>query len=238
MVTARPSARVLDVGCGAGATTLAAARALGPEGGATGVDVSEPLLAAARARAEHERVPARFLLADAGTHAFPPAAFDLLISRFGVMFFPDPAAAFANLRRAASAAAELRLLVWRRPDENPFLTAAERAVGSLLPDLPPYRPDAPGMFALADRNRVAAILAAAGWEQVEIRPVEFACAMPERDLLPYLVNLGPVGRALQEADEATRAAAIEAILPAFDRYVEDGAVRFDAACWEISARLG
>lgn len=233
-VEARPARRVLDVGCGTGATTVAAARRLGEAGECTGVDVSAPMVEAAQARARKEGVGASFVLADAATHAFEPASFDLLISRFGVMFFADPVAAFANLRRAAG---ELRLLVWRSRDENPFMTAAERAVGSLL-DLPASLPGAPGQWAFADADRVSGILAGSGWTAIEIEPVDFACTMPESQLLSYATRLGPVGRALPSVDEETRARVTERLRPAYDPFVEDGQVRFAAACWSIGAWAG
>lgn len=100
----REGGRVLDVGCGAGATTLAMARRLGPTGLCLGVDISGPLVTAAKARAVAEGVvSAAFLRGDAQTHAFAPASFDAVISRFGVMFFDDPEAAFGNIRRTAPA---------------------------------------------------------------------------------------------------------------------------------------
>lgn len=235
-VARRPSARVLDIGCGTGGTTLAAARQLGAVGSATGVDVSEPMIAAARERADREGIAVRFLRADAQTHGFDPDAFDLLISRFGVMFFPDPVAAFANLRRAAADEAELHLIVWREREQNPFMTAAERAAAPLLPNLAPHPPDAPGQFGFADPDRVRSILSTAGWTGIEIEPADFPCAMPEPDLLPYLTRLGPVARALGEADEQTRARVIETIRPAFDPFVSGDTVGFTAACWTIAAR--
>jgi ubiquinone/menaquinone biosynthesis C-methylase UbiE len=117
--------RVLDVGCGTGGTTLAVARLLGPTGHCIGVDISEPMIALARTRAERENTPARFVRADAQTHVFEPAYFDLIISRFGVMFFGDPVLAFANLRRAARSGATVRVIVWRtngraRRSSRPF----------------------------------------------------------------------------------------------------------------------
>jgi len=118
---------VLDVGCGAGATTLEAARRLGAKGHCVGVDISEPLISVARARAERENVPVSFIRADAQNHDFKQSSFDMIISRFGVMFFEDPTRALANLRRAASGDAELRFVVWRSATENPFMTTAERA---------------------------------------------------------------------------------------------------------------
>ena len=130
------SARVLDVGCGAGATTLAMARRLGPRGHCLGVDISAPLVAAARARAVTDGVvSAEFLEADAQTHRCDPGSCDAVISRFGVMFFDDPVAAFANLRGAARRGAPLTFVAWRSPAENAFLTLAGRAAAPLLPGL-------------------------------------------------------------------------------------------------------
>ena len=109
------------------------------------------MIAAARARAERERTPADFVCADAEVHAFEPASFDTIISRFGVMFFDDPVRAFANLRRAARDDARVRCIAWRSAADNPFMTTAERAAAPLLPTLPARRPDAPGQFAFANR---------------------------------------------------------------------------------------
>jgi ubiquinone/menaquinone biosynthesis C-methylase UbiE len=105
--------QVLDIGCGTGATTLAVSRLLGANGQCTGIDISDPVIVAARKRAELEGTPAHFILADAQAHAFEPASFDTIISRFGVMFFADFVQAFSNLRRAAKEGAEVRLIAWR-----------------------------------------------------------------------------------------------------------------------------
>jgi hypothetical protein len=181
-------------------------------------------------------VPVTFVVADAQTYAFERATFDAVMSRFGVMFFGDAVAAFTNLRGAAHAGAALRAVVWRSMDENPFMTAAERAAAPLLPDLPPRRPDEPGQFAFADPERVRRILAASGWSAIDLQPIDVSCAMPESALVPYLTQLGPVGRALQQADDDLRARVIAAIRPAFDPYVRAAEVRFTAACWMVSAR--
>lgn len=230
-----PGAHVLDVGCGTGATTVTAARRAGPEGSCVGVDIAEPMIEAARARAEREGVPARFVQADAGTHAFEPAGFDLVISRFGVMFFDDFAAAFANLRRAARPGAELRLIVWRGPEENPFMTTAERAAGPLLPNLPPRDPDAPGQFAFARADRVRGVLEESGWTGITVEPLDVPCAMPAQEMERYFTLLGPVGRVLHEVDEPTRARVVEVLRTAFAPYVQGAEVRFTAACWLVRA---
>jgi SAM-dependent methyltransferase len=201
-----------------------------------GIDISAPMLDVARTRAERERVRASFVCANAQQYAFDPASVDMIISRFGVMFFDDPAAAFANLRRAAGDDAELRFIAWRSAAENPFMTAAERAAAPLLPDLPVRQPDVPGQFAFADGERVRAILQESGWDDIEVKPVDVACAFPEHELTRYLTRLGPVGRALQEADERTRARVVEHVRPAFDLYVHGTDVRFTAACWSVGAR--
>jgi ubiquinone/menaquinone biosynthesis C-methylase UbiE len=235
-VSARSASRVLDVGCGTGSTTLAVARLLGANGRCTGIDISDPMLAAARARAEREGAPASFVRANAQTHAFEPASFDMIISRFGVMFFDDSVRAFVNLRRAVRDDAGLRFIAWRSAAENPFMTTAERAAAPLLPNLPARRPDAPGQFAFADQQRVHRILEQSGWAGIDIRPIDVACTLPEKELVRKVSRLGPLGRVLHETDARTRKEILEAVRAAFDPYVHDADVRFTAACWMVSAR--
>jgi ubiquinone/menaquinone biosynthesis C-methylase UbiE len=235
-VAVAPGNRVLDVGCGTGSTTLAFARVVGANGRAVGVDISEPMLTMARERAERERAPATFVQADAQIHAFEPASFDAIVSRFGVMFFDDTARAFTNLRRAARAGAELRFVAWRSAADNPFMTAAERAVAPLLPNLPARDPDAPGQFAFADRSRVRRTLEQSGWTGVDVAPIDVICTFSEQDLHRYLTRVGPIGRVLQESDDRTRARITEALRSAFAPYVDGADVRFTGACWRVGAR--
>lgn len=230
------SGTVLDVGCGTGRTTVATAAKLGPGGRCVGVDISEPMLAAARTRAAEAGAAATFVCADAQDHGFAPGVVDLVLSRFGVMFFLDPVAAFANLRRATAAGGQLRAVAWRRAAENAFLTTAERAAAPFLPDLPPRRPDGPGQFAFGDGGRVRDILNESGWTDAAVTAIDVACALPEAELAPYIATMGPVGLALQSADAATRAQVIAAAHDAFAPYVRDGEVRFTAACWLLTAR--
>jgi SAM-dependent methyltransferase len=228
--------RVLDVGCGTGATTLAVARALGPNGRGTGLDISTPMLALARERAHKEGVAAEFVHADAQTYAFAPASFDTIVSRFGVMFFDDSVAAFTNLRRAATRDATLWFAAWRSAAENPFMTAAERAATPFLPNLPPREPNAPGQFAFADRARVEGLLAASGWSEIDVRPIDVSCTLPRADLERYVTRIGPVGRAIQELDAEARAQLLKSVHAAFDPYVDGDEVRFGTACWIATAR--
>lgn len=232
-VSAAGARDVLDIGCGTGSTTLAIQRLLGAGGQAVGVDISDPMLALARRRGAES--PARFLLADPQEAALDPGAFDLIVSRFGVMFFDDPVRAFRNLRQAARDDGGLFLIVWRSPAENGFMTSAERAVAPLRPELPARDLDAPGQFGFADPDRVRRILADSGWRDVDIRPVDFACTLPESELVNYLTRLGPIAQAIREADPGLREKMLTAARAAFDGYVDGSVVRFDAACWIVTA---
>ena len=235
-VVSRSGAHVLDVGCGVGGTTLAVARRLRKDGSCIGIDISEPMIVAARAAAESEGVRASFVCANAETYAFQPDSFDTIISRFGVMFFEKPVHAFSNLRHAAKDEAELRFIAWRGPAENPFMTTAERAAAPLLPNLPARRPGAPGQFAFADRYRVNAILQESGWAEIDIQPIDVTCTLPEKELVRYLSQLGPVGLILQETDGKIRDQVITTVRAAFSPFVHGPEVRFTAACWMVSAR--
>jgi SAM-dependent methyltransferase len=198
-----------------------------------GVDISRPMIAVAKARAEAERANAQFLAADAQSHAFEPGSFDMIVSRFGVMFFDDPVAAFANLCRGVRG--ELCVFAWRGAAENPFMTTAERAAAPFLPDMPARKPDAPGQFGFADPARVDRILTDSGWGGIQIKPVDIPCSILKSELHAYVTRLGPLGMVLQEADAGTRARVIEAVRAAFAPFVQGEEVRFTAACWEIRA---
>jgi SAM-dependent methyltransferase len=230
--------RALDIGCGAGATTISMARRVGPTGLCVGVDISEPLLRVAKERAIAENLGAvEFVQADAQTYAFEPGRFDSVMSRFGVMFFDDPEAAFVNIRRASRSDAKLAFVAWRSPAENPFMTTAARAAAPLLPNLSTPDPGAPGQFAFADGGRVRLILNASGWKNIDVRPIDVTGNIAEQDLLTYVTKLGPVGVALRDADvdEATRARTVSVVRAAFEPYIQNGIARFTMACWLVSA---
>jgi SAM-dependent methyltransferase len=229
-------AHVLDIGCGAGATTIAMARRLGSAGSCLGVDISGPLVTAARARAAAEGLDtAAFVQSDAQVHPFEPGGFDAVISRFGVMFFDDPEAAFANVRSAARRGAKLTAIVWRGPADNPFLTLAARTAAPHLPPLPAPGPDDPGQFAFADPERVRRILAASGWSEIDIAPADVPCSVTEADLSAYITRLGPVGQALRDADESTHARVADLLHAAYAPLIRDGVADFTAACWLVRA---
>ncbi|WP_434444969.1 class I SAM-dependent methyltransferase [Lentzea sp. E54] len=223
----RPRERVLDVGCGTGSVTRAISEATGAP--CVGIDISETMLAAARA---HGKV--RFIRADAQVHEFDES-FDLIVSRFGVMFFDDPAAAFRNLLRASAPGGELCFITWRTADENPFTATATKAAAALVPDAPVPDPDGPGPFSLADPGRTREILEKGGWGGVDIRPVDEIRALPEKFLVPYLSNLGPIAHALRKAEESERPRIMESVRGAFDDFVHGDEVRIPGACWQVTA---
>ena len=234
-VPAGSSNSVVDIGCGTGATTLAAARRLGATGTAVGVDISEPMIETARARARGENSRATFVCADAQGYPFESGSADTILSRFGVMFFSDPVAAFANLRRAMKGGGELHFFAWRSAADNPFMTTAERAAAPLLPHLPPRRMDGPGQFAFADRAHVLGILKDSGWTEIDIQPADVQCRLPREVMNSFLTRFGPVGVALQETDEPLRARVIETVRAAFEPFVQGSEVRFTSACWSVAA---
>ena len=169
--TVQPGERVLDVGCGCGDTTVELAGRVAPGGTVTGIDISAPMLERARERARTQGAAARFELADAQTHAFAPAIVDVIFSRFGVMFFTDPTAAFANLRRALTPGGRLAFVCWQALPDNPWMFVPLGAALQYLPTPPLPGPDAPGPFSFADPGRVRTILAGAGFRDVAFEDV-------------------------------------------------------------------
>ena len=163
--------RIVDVGCGSGQTSLALGQAVGRSGAVMGLDISRPLLDLARRRAaESGAANVSFGEADVQTYAFAPATFDAVFSRFGVMFFADPPAAFANIRRALKPGGRLAFVCWRTPAENIFMTLPYTAAAAQFPPAPPPTPGAPGPFAFADPDRVRHILSSAGFRDIGAGP--------------------------------------------------------------------
>jgi len=230
--------RVVDIGCGAGQTSLALGQAVGRGGAVMGFDVSRPLLDRARRRAaESGATNVSFAEADVQTHAFTPASFDAAFSRFGVMFFADPAAAFANIRRALKPGGRLAFVCWRTPAENPFMTLPYAAAAAQLPPAPQPEPAAPGPFAFADQVRVRHILATAGFSDIEMAPHDRKIGGGDLEqTLALSLKIGLLGRAVREHPEK-RTLVIDDVREALRPHADgDGIVRLASASWIVSAR--
>lgn len=224
----------LDIGCGAGEITqrLATAR---PDAQVLGIDISTRLLAVARDRCA-DLANASFAEADAAAWQAPDARPDLLISRHGVMFFLDPVAAFAHLREQSAPGVRLRFSCFRAREANGWVAA----LMATLPPQAPADPAAPGPFAFADRERVEAILAAAGWRDLAFEPVDYAMIAGEGDAavgeaLAYFQRIGPAARALSEMDEEDRGPACERLRAVFTAHSSGGRVSLPAAAWIVTA---
>jgi ubiquinone/menaquinone biosynthesis C-methylase UbiE len=231
----RAGEAVLDVGCGSGATTFEAAWRTGPEGRAVGVDISPALVELGRRRAGEEGLEGvEFVLADAQTHPFKPE-FDAIVSRFGVMFFPDPVAAFANLRGGLKPGGRLAFVSWRRPEDNAITQVPLTAAAPFLPSVPAFEKDAPGRFGFADPDRVRRILEAAGWSQIVIEPLDEPTPVSFDELLTMSLRVGPLNPILAGQDETVRAKVGEAVTAALRPYVTDGVAEMNSACWLVTA---
>jgi ubiquinone/menaquinone biosynthesis C-methylase UbiE len=231
--------RIVDVGCGAGATTMAFAQKVGPAGHVLGIDISGPMLARAR-----QLVPPGlridFALADATVHPFEPASFDLLASRFGVMFFAEPALSFANLHRALRPSGRLAFACWRDPRENPFFMAPLQAVYKHAPRLPQLGPEDPGPFSFASEARVQRILSEAGFSGVAMEgcdlTLDIAVGRGLDAAVEGALEIGPAARALAEQPPEVVAAATRSIREALAAYARGQTVPLPASIWIVTAK--
>jgi SAM-dependent methyltransferase len=233
----RPGEQVLDIGCGAGETSLDLAVAVAPNGSVLGADLSQLLLDLARSRAGDKGLPVRFLAADAQTSDFGKAPFDAAFSRFGVMFFSDPQAAFSNIAAALKPGGRLAFVCWRTYAENPLMRDPFEAALPLIPPPEPSDPLAPGPFAFADPERVRAILAGAGFADVAIRPFDAKVGGWTLDEAMIVAQrVGPLGTILRINPELAPPV-LEAVRQALQRNQDaDGRVRMAAAVWIVTAK--
>jgi ubiquinone/menaquinone biosynthesis C-methylase UbiE len=239
-VQLEPHHSVLDVGCGCGATTIAAARVART---ALGADLSAPLLEVAADRARSAAVDnAEFVVADAQTYDFDEGAFDLVISQFGLTFFDDPVSAFTNLRRALASSGRIAFVCWQGLEANQWVSVVGRAVAHhvALPDLGGMA-GGPGMFALKDPDETTALLDAAGFTQIEIEPISPTILLGGGatldDSIDFLLGMGIVRGLLGRLDSDARAEAIESVRGTLaERYEPGVGVRLGTGAWLVSAR--
>lgn len=235
---AKPGERVLDIGCGCGTTTLRLGMAVAPNGSVAGVDISAPMLDVARARAQAMNADIPFLESDAATHEFQPV-FDLVFSRFGVMFFEDPVAAFKNIRTALAPKGRLAFVCWRTFKENDWAFVPFNAAKPFLPEQPPSDPHAPGPFAFAEAARLKTILSEAGFAHIRIEKLDTACNLGAtlEDAVQSTLQIGPLARAAGELDDAARDKIRGAVRGALKSYETPTGVTPRAACWLVGATL-
>ena len=232
----REGERVLDVGCGAGVTSLQIAERVGARGQVVGIDISGPLLDVARARAAGDG-NVQLIEADAQTHPFEAETFDAVFSRFGVMFFEDPEAAFRNLARALRPGGRLAFACWRPLAENPLMAAPMQAAARrLAPPPPPPPPGAPGPFGFADPDRVRRVLGAAGFEAVAVEPLDLMIGGNSLDQsMTLALRVGPLGAVLRENPDVAPQV-IDDVRAALTAHLRDGGVWMPGAMWQVTAR--
>lgn len=233
-----PSENTIDIGCGSGALTLKVATAAGPKASTLGVDVSQPLIDLARQRAEQASSTAQYVVADASIYRAETPV-DIIISRFGVMFFNDPVPAFANLLANTVPGGRMVFVCWQALQVNDWAFAPLQAARPFFKQPPePGDPTAPGPFAFADKDRLSNILSDAGWKSVEINPMQTPLTMPGTDIeanIEFMLKLGPLSRLIAEQD--LELAPIETAM--FERLshakTAEGTVEMASACWIVQA---
>lgn len=234
----RADDRVLDIGCGTGRTTRDAARSAG-EGSALGVDLSASMIERARELARAERVHnVAFEQGDAQVHRFPEGGFDVAISRFGTMFFDDPAAAFANIAVALRPGGRLVMMVWQEHEHNEWSVAIERALGREGEGSPVPAPEAREAFSLADQDTVEAILGAAGFGEATFtdvhQPVYYGPDVAAA--LEWVGGFSSTRELLMRLDAAAAERALERLREALAAHASERGVRFDSRAWIVEAR--
>jgi SAM-dependent methyltransferase len=235
----QPGEHVVDIGCGCGATTIELGTRVGPAGRVLGLDVSQPMLARAAERLP-PGLPVEFVLADATTYAFPRADVDLLFSRLGVMFFGEPARAFANLRTALRPSGRLAFVCFRTPRENPWMMIPLQAAYEHVPPLPKAGPEDPGPFAFADEQRVRRILGAAGFRSIGLAPLDIELDLASGRGLEAAVAtalaIGATSRAIEGQPAEIRSAVADAVRRVLAPHQRGLAVPLTAAVWIVTAR--
>ena len=234
----RAGERVVDIGCGCGAPTLEFARAAGPSGSLEAFDISGPMLAEGQRRASNRGIMnVQWRQTDPATADLEE--FDLLISAFGVMFFGDRRAAFANMRRSAAPDARMALVCWRTLDENPWMDVPMSAVAKHLPPRSKPVPNAPGMFAFADPEHVTEVLTSAGWSPPHFEKLDMdldiAAGRGLEEAVIQSTEIGAINTWLRDQHQEVVSAAVASLREVLTPYVEGASVRLPGAMWLISS---
>ncbi len=228
------------MGCGAGTTTLAAGDAVGPTGSVLGIDVSVPMLARARERSSG-RSNLAYLEADASSHEFEASSkgsFDVAISRFGVMVYREPVAAFATLRAALRPGGRFAFVCWRAAADNEWVRVPLAAATPHVPPEAPAAPDEPGPFAFADPARIERILIDAGFAEVTLRPLDADVVLSDEGVdaaVHFAMSAGPTSRLLRDATEDAKARVRGSLATALRPRLQGDRVALGGATWIVRA---
>jgi ubiquinone/menaquinone biosynthesis C-methylase UbiE len=230
--------RIIDIGCGCGASTIELAGRVGAQGRVMGIDISAPMLARARERAPAD-LPLAYVLADATVHAFEPGGADLIFSRFGVMFFADPTLSFQNMRTALRPGGRLAFASWREPRQNPWMLLPLQEAYKHVPRLPEVGPEDPGPFSFAREERVRRILSEAGFSSIALEGVDLSLDLAVGRGLDAAVagalDIGPVSRALEGQPPEVVARVQNSIRTALASYQKGETVLLPASVWIATA---
>ena len=234
---------VLDIGCGCGDTSIDLATLVGVTGEVVGVDISEPMLARAEyMAAQTELTNVFFELGDVEAGPLHRDSFDLAFSRFGVMFFRNPATAFANVHAALRDGGRLTFACWQALKKNQWVSIQMEAVLPLVPPPPPMGPEDPGPFSFADADRVRRILGEAGFTDIAIDPFDTEVALGGMlvldDAVDFSMQLGPASGLLKDATDTVRAQARDAVRASLAGHQTPRGVMLSAGAWIVSARKG
>jgi SAM-dependent methyltransferase len=236
--------RAVDIGCGCGDSSAAIGERVGPRGEVLGVDISTLMLERARQRAAERGLHhVHFVNVDAQTHRLPEGGFDVVFSRFGVMFFRDPDHAFANFRAALRPGGRLAFVCWQALPENPWMFVPLMAALQHIAPPPIPAPDAPGPFAFADPERVRGILTRAGFDDIELESARETLTVgggkPVAETAEFVLQMGPTARLLrQSGDESLLQKVKAAVHEALEPYASATGVRMPSAAWIVTARRG
>jgi SAM-dependent methyltransferase len=238
-VDPKPGERFVDIGCGAGATTFAVGRRVGPAGSVLGVDLSGPLLEIASQRSSNEQITnVLFVKADAASYRFEPGSVDGVVSRFGVMFFDDPVRAFGQVGHALCPGGRLTFVCWQEVLANEWVTVPGAAIVQHLPMPQLDDPGAPGLFALADADLVRSMLKQAGFGHIEIEPL----VLPQRfddnsdDAISFMLQTQIAARMLAGANPQQVDAVVSSVRAALETHARGDGVYLDGAAWLVTAR--
>lgn len=231
--------RVLDLGCGSGGTTLAAAERVTAIGSVTAIDISAPMIEHARARAARaDAHNLTFVMGDASSYPFVEDSFDAVVSRLGSMFFEDPEGTFQRIAPAIKPGGRIALGVWRGPRENLWAMAPVSAARDFIAMPPRPGPEDPGPFSFADPDRVRTVLTAAGLKEIDFTPLDYRIPLGRslEEALNFTMEMGPLSAPLAAVTGDNRIKAIAAISGVLkDNQDDDGVVRLAGACWIVTA---